>query len=190
MQRQVAVTGVPPGQLAQAVRQRPVAALRIRAAPGRRAVEPQQAADPPLAGRAGLPEPARRLPEAARRLPLGGGRHHFFDVSMTSSSTCLSRLRSATMRFRRRFSPLEPLEPLQVGRRHASVLGLPAVDRPLGDAVLAGQVDPPPKTGPLAKRVKRHFRQLASRARRAPSSPGNCVAAHGCSGGASRPRCA
>ena len=124
--RQVTVTGMPPGQLSQAVRQRPVAALGIRTAPGRRPVHPQQAADPPLAGRAGfpeaarrlpeaarrlpeaarrLPEAARRLPEAARRLPLGGGRHHFFDISMTSSSTCLSKLRSATMRFRRRFSP-------------------------------------------------------------------------------------
>ena len=129
VQRQVTVAGAPPGQLSQAVRQRPVAALRIRTAPGRRAVEPQQAAGPPLAGRMGLPE-------AARRLPLGGGRHHFFDISMTSSSIRMSRLRSATMRFRRR----PPLEPLQVGHGHASVLGFPAVDRPLGDAMLAGQV--------------------------------------------------
>ena len=98
--RQVAITGVPPGQLAQAVRQRPVVALRIRTAPGRRPVHPQQAADPPLAGRVVLPEPARRL-------PLGGGRQRFFDISMTSSSIRMSRPRSATMRFRRRFSLLD-----------------------------------------------------------------------------------
>ena len=98
--RQVAVAGVPPGQLAQAVRQRPVAAPRLRTAPGRRAVHSQQAADPTFAGRMGLPE-------AARLLPLGGGRHHFFGISMTSSSIRLSRLRSATMRFRRRFSLLD-----------------------------------------------------------------------------------
>ena len=100
VQRQAAVAGVPPGQLAQAVRQRPVVAARLRAAPGRRAVHSEQAADPPLAGRVVLPEPARRL-------PLGGGRHHFFDISMTSSSIRMSRLRSATMRFRRRFSLLD-----------------------------------------------------------------------------------
>ena len=133
VQRQVAITGVLPGQLAQAVRQRPVAALRIRTAPGRRAVKPQQAAYPPFAGRAGLPE-------AARRLPLGGGRHHFFDVSMTSSSIRMAQDRVRDLSVSGAGSPYSTLEPLQVGRRHASVLGLPAVDRLLGDAMLAGQV--------------------------------------------------
>ena len=75
VQRQAAVAGAPPGQLSQA-------------------------AYPPLAGRVGLPE-------IARRLPLGGGRHHFFDISMTSSSIRMSRPGSATMRFRRRFSLLD-----------------------------------------------------------------------------------
>ena len=88
--RQVAVAGMPTGQLAQAIRQRPVAAPRLRTAPGRRAVEPQQAADPPFAGRVGLPE-------TARRLPLGGGRQRFSGISMRSSSIRMSRLRSATL---------------------------------------------------------------------------------------------
>ena len=148
--RQAAVAGMPPGQLSQAIRQRPVAALRIRTAPGRRAVHPQQAAGPPFAGRMGFPEPARRLPEAARRLPLGGGRHHFFDISMTSSSTCLSRLRSATMRFRRRFSPSSRLSRFRSGHRHASALRLPAVDRLLGDAAHAGQAAEAPASRSLS----------------------------------------
>ena len=91
---------MPPGQLVQAVRQRPVVAARLRAAPGRRAVHPEQAAYPPLASRMVLPEPARRL-------PLGGGRQRFFDISMTSSNIRMSRTGSAAMRFRRRFSLLD-----------------------------------------------------------------------------------
>ena len=67
--------------------------------------------------------------------------------------------------------------------------GLPCPQRRAGSSG-SGSLDPPPKTSPVAKRVKRHFRRLGSRVRRASSSPRSCVAAHGCSGGASRQRCA